>query len=196
MAQGCRPRSGQPEQAWSRGPPAVPACLRAVGSADAGQVTGPGWATRSSFPLPGQEGQCEGPSHPRPPSLRVLPGCRRGAGLGLTGPRHRLEPKEVNRATRRSGLGTGEGVPQDPRPVSGGQVGLAGRGRGGGGDARSGVSGRVTGGPAVLHTNYISNQRERGTGINLPCGQLCGSSWNRWKVPEGGDPSSAVRGGA
>lgn len=40
------------------------------------------------------------------------------------------------------------------------------------------VSSRVMGKLAVLHTNYISNQQERGTGINLPRGQLCESSWN------------------
>lgn len=33
------------------------------------------------------------------------------------GLRHWLEPKEVNRATQSSGLGTGEGVSQDPGPL-------------------------------------------------------------------------------
>lgn len=69
-------------------------------------------------------------------------------------------------------------VSQDPGLPLLSQVQLAGEEEMVGEGRDTATSGRVMGKLAVLHTNYISNQPEKGAGINLPCGQLCASSWN------------------
>lgn len=82
----------------------------------------------------------------------------------------------VDRPLRAVAQKQGEGVSQDPGLLLLSQVQLAGEEEMGEGRDTA-TSGRVVGKLAVLHTNYISNQPEKGAGINLPCGQLCESSW-------------------
>lgn len=84
----------------------------------------------------------------------------------------------VGGATQSSGPGMGGGGVTGPMAPLLRPSALAGRGEVVGAGMDTAASGWVTGKLVVLHTNYISNQPERGAGINLPGGQLCESSWN------------------
>lgn len=84
----------------------------------------------------------------------------------------------VDRPLRAVAQRQGEGVSQDPGLPLLSQVQLAGEQEMVGEGRDTATSSRVMGKLAVLHTNYISNQPEKGAGINLPCGQLRESSWN------------------
>lgn len=122
-------------------------------------LCGQGWGYQlPGFPALAEEASLRPSS---PPQARPL--CPHAClalldtGLALEVLRHRLEPRHGARATWSSALGTGgvEGPVPPPQAVRG----LQAERKWWGGTATP-TGSRVMGEPAVLHTNYTSNQSQ------------------------------------
>lgn len=122
------------------------------------------------FPVPGEEGQLEGASGP------LSPWCRPGAGPGLKMLTHWHEPRTGRGHSELWPGNGGVGITGPTFPSLEAQVQLPGREEVAGAGTDMAASGKVTGKLVASYTNYISNQPERGAGINLSGGQLRESS--------------------